>query len=180
MPRVTPDESLCVLLSSARRALSRTQEGLGQLLGSSRRTAGRWEAGRVHPSSDQIRDLARAVYPHGRLLAAQLAEQAGDTLLSLELERPPAPPPPPAPQPPPPAPAASPRPLAPIALMVESVVCAAAEALDTRPAAVRDVIRAAFQRARAMSLTVEEVSDALTPPRRAEAAAPAKARVKAR
>ena len=50
-----------------------------------------------------------------------------------------------------------------ILLMVESVVCAAAEAQGVLPAEVRSVLRAAFQRARAMSLTVEEVDDALRP-----------------
>ena len=157
MPRVTPDESLPVLLGRARRALSLTQGEMGKLLGTSRKTAGRWEWGEAIPSANEIRHLAGAVHPHDRGLAAQLAEQAGETLLSLKLE---APPPAPA-APPPPAP--PPRPQAPIPLMVESVVCAAAEAQGVLPAEVRGVLRAAFQRARAMSLTVEEVDDALRP-----------------
>jgi DNA-binding XRE family transcriptional regulator len=157
MPRITPDESIPVLIGSARRALSLTQGGLGGLLRVSRKTAGRWEAGRVVPAPSDIRALACAVHPHDRGLAAKLAEQAGETLSSLKLEAPPPPPPPP------PAPAPAPRPPAPVALMVESVVCAAAEAQGAQPSEVRAVLLAAFQRARAMSLTVEEVDDALRP-----------------
>jgi DNA-binding XRE family transcriptional regulator len=168
MPHISPDESLPMLLMDARRLLTLTQEGLGTLLGASRRTSGRWESRRSTPSMDQLNDLARAVHPKDRGLAARIAEQTGSTLVSLGLEAPPMPPGPAAPPP---------RVLPPIALLVESVVCAAAEALDSKPAAVREVLRAAFHRARAMSLTVEEVDEVLTPsppaaePPRAKAAA---------
>jgi hypothetical protein len=47
--------------------------------------------------------------------------------------------------------------------MVESIVCAAADALETKPAAVREVLSAAFGRAKRMGLTVDEVADALAP-----------------
>jgi len=156
----------------ARRALDLSQEGLGKLLGVSRRTSARWEWGKSVPAPAQLHALARAVHPRARDVAARVAEQVGATLVSLGLEDPPAPPEPP------------PRPVPPVALLVESVVCAAAEALDTKPAAVRDVLRAAFHRARAMSLTVEDVDAVLTPAapqepppaKRKEAALPAKTR----
>jgi DNA-binding XRE family transcriptional regulator len=80
-----PDESVPVLFRRARIALSLTQEGLGKLLRVSRKTAGRWEMGKVVPSSSEIRALAGAVHPHDR----GLAEQAGETLSSLKLEPPP-------------------------------------------------------------------------------------------
>jgi hypothetical protein len=47
--------------------------------------------------------------------------------------------------------------------MVESVVCAAADALETKPATVRSALAAAFGRAQTMGLSVQEVVDALTP-----------------
>jgi hypothetical protein len=48
--------------------------------------------------------------------------------------------------------------------LVESIVCAAADTMQTPPAAVREVLRAAFARAHALGLTVEEVDAALSPP----------------
>jgi hypothetical protein len=47
--------------------------------------------------------------------------------------------------------------------MVESVVCAAADALETKPATVRSALAAAFGRAQTMGLSVQEVVEALTP-----------------
>lgn len=47
--------------------------------------------------------------------------------------------------------------------MVESIVCAAAETMQTTPSAVRDVLRTAFARARGLGMTIEEVDDALSP-----------------
>ena len=47
--------------------------------------------------------------------------------------------------------------------MVDVVVCAAAEALDVSPRAVRPALLAAFQRAREAGLTLEQVEKALSP-----------------
>jgi hypothetical protein len=58
-----------------------------------------------------------------------------------------------------PAPVAAPGP--PTHLVVESVVCAAAERLQATPTAVREVLRAAFARARTLGLSVQQVDDAL-------------------
>lgn len=111
---------------------------------------------------DQLQTLARAVYPEDAALAAKVAAEGGQTLEGLGLVRPePAPPP---------APSAPPRPFPPTRLVAESVVCAAAEAMQAPPAVMREVLRAAF--ARALGLSLEEMNEALSPP--AETA-PAKA-----
>jgi hypothetical protein len=93
-------------------------------------------------------------------LAAKVAAEGGQTLEGLGLVRseraaPPAPPAPP------------PRPFPPTRLVAESVVCAAAEAMQAPPAVMREVLRA-----QALGLSLEEMNEALSPP--AEAA-PAKA-----
>jgi hypothetical protein len=54
------------------------------------------------------------------------------------------------------------RPYPPTRLVIDSVVCAAAEALGTPPAAVRPVVQAAFARARGLGVSVDEVDDALS------------------
>jgi len=173
MPHLVPDRGLPQQIMRARRALNLSQSGLGRLCGASRKTAARWEWGKSPPTPDVVLTLARAVYEVDREVAKLLAFQFGKTLVDLGLEKPPATP---APAPPTPAPVrASP----PVHLMVESVVCAAAEALDTKPQAVRDVLRAAFSRARAMALTVEDVDAALSPPPPA-GPAPAPSRAPAR
>lgn len=59
--------------------------------------------------------------------------------------------------------APAPRPRPPTQLLVEAVVCAAADAMRTTPASVRDALRAAFSRAREMGLTLEEMSEVLSP-----------------
>jgi transcriptional regulator with XRE-family HTH domain len=144
-------ENAGVLLIRARQALGMTQEEFGTALGVSKRTAQRWDASQAFPSPQELHKLARLIYPTDRSLAAQIAKETGETLESLGI----------AAAVPPPAP--PPRALPPTHLMVESVVCAAAEALETKPAAARDALRAAFGRARAMGLTVDEIDDALSP-----------------
>ena len=148
-------------LSRARLALGLTQKELGDLLGASVRTAHRWESGASVPSADQVRGLAKAVFPLDRDLAAGLAQEAGTTLEALGLKT------------------ASPaRPFPPVALLVDSVVLAALDAALEAGApvprqAVQDIVRAAFARAQALGLTVDEVLPAL-------ATAPAAATRKAR
>jgi hypothetical protein len=129
------------------------------LLGISRRTVQRLASsgGTVHTQYMHV--LARAVHPHDPALAASLALEGGQTLESLGVVRP-APPVVPAP----PSISPPPRPAPPTWLTVDSIVCAAAETMQAPPAAVRDVLRAAFARARGLGLTVEEVDDALSPP----------------
>lgn len=140
---------LTSLLVRASLALHLTQAGLGDLLGSSHRTAHRWHVGEAYPSDKQVQELARHVFPADPSIAAGLAEQAGCTLESLGVVRPT---PPPAP-PPPPRPAPE--------VMIDSVVCAAAEAIDVVPRDIRPALRAAFARARMLGMSIEEAERAL-------------------
>jgi transcriptional regulator with XRE-family HTH domain len=152
-------ENVRVLLTRARQVLGMTQEQFGTTLGTSKRTVQRWDAGQAVPLPEELHTLARLVYPTDRALATQIAKETGATLENLGIV----------------APAPSPRAAPPTHLMVESVVCAAAEALETKPAAAREALRAALGRARAMGLTVEEIDEALSPPmaRASDAAAEA-------
>ncbi len=155
--------------------LGMSQGDLGKLLGVSRRTISRWVSSFPGVTEPQVHTLVRAVHPRNPVLAAELAAHVGQTLVGLGVV------PPPAPAAPAPAPPPPPRPLPPIPLLVESVVCAAADALETKPAAVRDALTAAFVRAQKMGLSVEEVVRALCPrpePTAPVASDPKSARVK--
>ena len=145
----TPSAALYV---KSQVALGKTQVGLARMLGISRRTAQRWVAHGVPASG--LAKLARLVHPRDPGLAATLATRAGRTLGELGIVQP-QPPAPPALSPPPRAP--------PPAIVVDAVVCAAADALDTSPREVRGAVRAAFARAREIGLTVEDVEAALKP-----------------
>jgi transcriptional regulator with XRE-family HTH domain len=167
MPRIVPGPDVVRLVTQSQIALGLSQEKLGRLLTASRRTISRWVSRRSSPSLAQLQLLARAVYPADAALAAALAAETGQTLESLGVVRPaPAMPATPA-TPAPPAP----RPYPPTRLVVESVVCAAAETMQATPTAVREVLRAAFARAQALGLSVEEMNEALSP---ATETAPAK------
>jgi len=153
-----PDSDATALVAEAQRVLGHTQETLGKMLGLSRRTVSRWGNHSSGPTPGNLHALARAVHPRDPALAAKLARAGGETLERLGLVKP-------APPPAPPVTAtAPPRPFPPTRLVVESVVCAAAETMQASPAAVRGVLRAAFARARALGLTVEEMDDALAEP----------------
>jgi hypothetical protein len=147
------------LLIEARGVLGVSQGALGVMLGSSERSGQRWErGGAAAPTSEQLHDLARLVHPHDAALAARIATAAGTSLLALGVV---APPPPALPARPPVDPAH----------LVDAIVCAAADAMQVVPDAVRPALRAAFQRARLVGLAVEDVDDAL----RVKPAAPAPA-----
>src|SRR5215472_2227952 len=139
--------SLAALLVQARRLLEISAGELGEMLGSSLRTAQRWETedGCV-PMPEQLAELARAVYPRDSRLAAALAAAAGTSLLLLGLV--------------PAARKAKPAALPP-ELLVDSIVCVAAEAMDAPPGRVRPILQAAFTRARELGLSAEEVARAL-------------------
>jgi hypothetical protein len=141
------------LVHLARRALSVGSQGdFGELMGSSRRTGQRWETGRAEPTPGQVCKMAGMVYPTDPDLAAQLAAAAGTTLVALGLVKPPAPPPPPpAPLPPPP----------PVEDVVDSIVCAAADAMSVLPRDVRPALLAAFTRARRLGIGIDAVEKAL-------------------
>jgi hypothetical protein len=145
------------LLIQARRHLLVSQGELGVMLGSSRRTGQRWERGGSEPDASQLHALAKLVHPHSHPLAAQIASSGGSTLeaLGITLPRPPlpvAPAHPPAPPPPPPA--------DPVHL-VDTVVCAAAEAMQVMPEEIRPALRAAFRRARLAGLSLESIERGL-------------------
>src|SRR5579883_312748 len=127
-----------------------THQQFGEALGVSKRTSARWTSGYSIPLVSQVCTLARLVYPEDAELAAELAAAASETLVTLGLEPPPTPSPPPSPPPP--------------ALVVDAVVCVAADALQATPSAVRGAVLAAFKRARELRLSVEDVESALTPP----------------
>ncbi|HLK38761.1 MAG TPA: helix-turn-helix transcriptional regulator [Polyangiaceae bacterium] len=145
---------LAPLLSRARSALGSTQRELGDALGASQRTVARWEAGRSSPTIDGVRQLAALVYPHDKPLAEEIAAAASSTLEGLGLVEPPAP--------------LAPPPL-PAWIIVDAVVCSAADALKVAPEVVRPALLAAFRRARELRLSFEQVEEALAPPARVRA-----------
>ena len=79
------------LLTRANTALGMTQEELGALLGVSRRTMVRWQGGRNGPPFEDWIALVRHVHPRHASLAAEIAAELGETLVSLGVEVPPAP-----------------------------------------------------------------------------------------
>jgi transcriptional regulator with XRE-family HTH domain len=137
------------LLFRARRATGMTQDKLGESLGASKRTVARWETGRASLDVAQVAKLARMVHPQDPALAAELASAASESLESLGLVAAPVAPPPPRPLPP--------------HLVVDAVVCAAADALDAPPNSVRTALHAAFKRARDLRLSLDDVEKALAP-----------------
>jgi DNA-binding XRE family transcriptional regulator len=146
------------LLVHAQLALGVSQEELGNRVGVSRRTMTRWGTGKTSPDFSQWAQIARLTYAVNRVLAAQIATEMGESLVSLGIE---APPPPPAPAP---APSAAPaRPPIPVGDLVDSIVCAAAEAASTTPQAMRPAILAALDRMLSVQLGVDEVRAALKP-----------------
>jgi hypothetical protein len=139
------------LLIRAQQALGATQKELAQLLGRSRRTIIRYQArgGAGNLSMSDWHTLARAIHPRDRAMAETIATATGETLVTLGLESPT----------PPPRPPVSPRDLA------DALVCAASEAADVSPRAMRPALVAAFERASASGFSNEEILDALRPPR---------------
>jgi hypothetical protein len=143
------------LIHLARRALRVGSQGdFGVLMGSSRRSGQRWETGRATPSHSQMCRMAAMVHPANPDLAAQLAQSVGESLVSLGVVKP-APPPvvasAPVRVPPPP----------PVEDVVDSIVCAAADAMNVLPRDVRPALLAAFTRARRLGLGIEAVESAL-------------------
>ena len=139
------NRSVTPLIGRARDALGFTQEELGKALGASKRTAHRWEGGQATPSVLEVRKLAGLVFRGDPTLAAELASCASTTLEELGL-----------------VPAQIPRP-PPTSLVVQAVVCVAADELSAPPATVRRAVHAAFKCARELGLSLEDVEKALEP-----------------
>ncbi len=135
------------LLTKAQIAMGMSQEQLGKVAGVSRRTMVRWQQGDNGPSLDQWVTIARRVYRQDRAVASEIAQKMGESLESLGLEAPA-----PAQQAAPPA-----RPMPPIGDLVDSIVCAAAEAVTMTPQAIRPAVLAAFDRAASVAVTIDEV-----------------------
>ena len=148
-----------IVVADARQTLGMTQAQFGMAIGSSHRSAVRWDAGHATPSEGQLEELARLLFPCDRALAAEVADLAGETLVGLGLEAPPAPPPPS----PPPAPAIVLR----AEDLVDIVLLAAVELTGAAPADLRPLLRTVFRRAHDVGLTTEAAARAL------EALAPA-------
>jgi DNA-binding XRE family transcriptional regulator len=173
------NRTVAPLMGRARNVLGLTQKSLGEALDASQRTAHRWETGKATPTVSTIRHLAQLVFPHDPALATELAGAASATLADLGLVRPAAHPPAPSlPQPAPPPPPAPP-PL-PVRLVVQAVVCVAADELVAAPSTVRRALQAAFRCARELGLSVEDVEKALGPEPQEKAAAARTARTPAR
>jgi len=152
MPRPLP-----LLLVLAREDLGMNQMKFASLVQSSQRSVQRWESNLAIPAAHHMHLLIDTIAPRAPALAAELAEWA--------------------PRPPPvaqhvEAPARvvehvepSPVPLrsrvAP-QILVDAVVCSAADAVSLLPNAIRPALRAAFARAHEVGLTVEEVMTALS------------------
>jgi hypothetical protein len=140
------------MLYRLQQTLRINQKQLAELLGCSPRTIIRYyDRGTTVFLPSQYENLARAAHPIDRALAAEMAGYAGKTLVDLGLESPPAPPAPPAPE----------RTAPSSKHLVDSVVCAAAEAMQTPPHAMRPALVAAFERAVALGMTMEGVIEGL-------------------
>jgi DNA-binding XRE family transcriptional regulator len=144
------------LLTRAQSALGKTQESLGAMLGVSRKTMGRWQAGRGNPSIQQWAQIAVHVHAVNPALAETIAAEMGESLASLgivaasPLQSAPALPP-----------GARARQGVTTGDLVDSIVCAAAEAVAATPQYIRPALLAAFDRAASVDLAVDEVRTTL-------------------
>ncbi len=161
IPPNIKNPSLALLLTFAQRSLSMTQKELGDALVVSKRTIQRWQSGRTRPYTGEIHRLVDLLAPVDADLSTRL-----DAWAPRPKPPPPAPPPAPPPPPPPPPlpPPPPPPPPIPPLVLVESVVCAAADAMGLVPQAIRPAVLAAFTRARDARLDAGTVVDVLAPP----------------
>ncbi len=131
------------LIQRVRATLVLSQRGLGQALGVAKKTVMKWELHRSTPIDVYVERMARLVYPKDRVLAGELAAAMGETLASLGIE-------------------AAVAPKAPtVEHLVDSVLCAAAEAATAPPQAMRAGLRAAFDRMAALGLTTDQMVESL-------------------
>jgi transcriptional regulator with XRE-family HTH domain len=130
------------LLRRARYALEMSQAEFGAALGWSHRTAVRWEQGTA-PYGPTLTKLAALLVHVDRDLAVHIAAAAHETLESLGLAGPPT------------------GPRVTQGDLADAVVCAAADATDLPPRALRPLLHAAFARARALGVTVEQIEESL-------------------
>ncbi len=150
-PFLIPNRETTTLAARAMRALGMTHRELGEALGASERTSQRWLSGRSSLTVPALQKMAVLTYARDAALAAEIAAAASETLASLGLvTSPPAEPP------------AKREPfVSDPAVLVDLVVCVAADALSLPPNAVRGALLAAFGRARELGLGVDDVERAL-------------------
>ncbi len=137
-----------VLCAEARRRMHMNQRRFAEAVSSSLRTVQRWETARSSPVPADIHRVADAVRALDPQLAAEIDELS------------------PRPRPPPALVSAPTSPVqAPLssAILLDSLVCAAAEAMGLAPQTLRPALLAAFTRAKATGLTVDAVIAGLTP-----------------
>jgi DNA-binding XRE family transcriptional regulator len=140
----TPRRSLRLILTDARRTLGMSQSEFGMAVGSSHRSAVRWDGGGSVPGDHHLCTLARLLYPHDRALAAEVADAARETLVSLEIE-------------------AAPDPMKANVNLVDLLVLTAVEQSGSLPAAVRPWLHAVMKRGIELGLTMEAAELALRP-----------------
>jgi hypothetical protein len=136
------------LFVRAMHTLRLSHRDAAELLNMSVRSSQRWISGGGYLSPDQLCALAVKAYPVDPALAAELAYEARTTLEGLGLVAPP-------------APVAPPPPRLATEDIIDSVVCAAAEAMGAMPSAVRPALLAACRRARRLGLDMKTVEEAL-------------------
>jgi hypothetical protein len=139
------------LVQRAQLSLCFNQEMLAEMLGSSLRTVQRWAANKSCPSDEQLRKLAVAVHPCDADLGRRIAAVVRETPESLGLVAPAA------------VSTAPARPAAVTEMLVDSIVSAAADALDVSPRVARPALLAAMERATLAGLGVDEVLAVLRP-----------------
>jgi hypothetical protein len=126
--------------------LGLNQRELANVCQISLRTVQRWSSRQSHPSVHDYRHMARAAFPKDLDLATRLATAGGTTLRELGLA-----------VPPPPAPAPVVQTFGPAELVVDTIVCAAAVAVDMKPLEIRPALAAAFHRTRQLGIPIEAV-----------------------
>ena len=139
------------VLSHARQRGAMSQEKVAHTLRVSQRTISRWEQGLIRPSSDYIELLARRIHPADPHLAQQVALFGGTTLEAFGLA---------APVEAPAAPVVEPKPLVSLALALDAVVLAAAEAIEGSGGSVkaaRAALTAATAKARELGVALDDV-----------------------
>jgi len=156
-----------VLLIEAQRRLFGSQTSLGEIMGGlSRKTISRYQCGNGRPHPTHIHPLVRRLHPVDPVLAEKLAAFSGTTLEALGLVEV-------KPARPEPSPASAPAFIAAarasderqVRLLVDAVLCAAANALDVPPRSVRGVLFAAFSQAKETGLSLDALVNGLAPSR---------------
>jgi transcriptional regulator with XRE-family HTH domain len=139
-------KAVAELLVQAQNALGVSQGQLGDLLGLSRQTIWRYQTGQSNPLGSSLQDLARRVRAIDAGLASRLAGAgSGARKASFKIAT---------------HKSASGGPVE-TRLLADAIVCAAAEALDASPRAVRRALLAAFARARDTGLALDAIETAL-------------------